>query len=116
MRGKEMEFEVKIPDTEFHLWDDVMRMSHTPILERVIYNPPATIALWDDGTKTVVKSQNEIFDAEKGLAMAIVKRLYGNRGDYNKLFTHNLPTVDEHCKISDYNNRRILDKRYRKGI
>ena len=61
-------------------------------IERVIYNPPATIVLWKDGTKTVVEcqkrshEQREKFDPEKGLAMAVVKRLCGNNGSYNEIF------------------------------
>lgn len=52
-------------------------------ITKVIFNPPATIVLWNDGTKTVVKTQNgEVFDPEKGLAMAISKKALGNKGNY----------------------------------
>lgn len=54
----------------------------SPQIKSVIFNDPATIVFWKDGTKTVVKAQNEPFDKEKGLSMAIVKRLYGNTGKY----------------------------------
>lgn len=51
--------------------------------EKVIFNKPATIVFWKDGTKTVVKAQNdEPFDPEKGLAMAIAKKALGNEGNY----------------------------------
>lgn len=40
-------------------------------IKKVIFNPPATIVFWKDDTKTVVKAQGEVFDPEKGLAMAI---------------------------------------------
>lgn len=54
-------------------------------IDRVIFNGPATIVIWADGTKTVVKcSKNDIYDAEKGLAMAISKRLYG--ANFKKVF------------------------------
>lgn len=54
-------------------------------IKRVIFNPPATIVFWSDGSKTVVKcSKSEPFDTEKGLAMAIAKRAQGNREDYYK--------------------------------
>ena len=58
-----------------------------PEIKNVIFNDPATIVFWDDGTKTVVKCQDDDeFDPEKGLAMAIVKKAYGNKGNYcNKL-------------------------------
>ena len=52
-------------------------------IEKVIFNDPATIVLWSDGTKTVVKCQDgDIFDPEKGLAMAISKKAMGNKGNY----------------------------------
>ena len=54
-----------------------------PEIKNVIFNPPATIVFWDDGTKTVVKAQNnEHFDPEKGLSMAIAKKHFGNKGHY----------------------------------
>lgn len=59
----------------------------TPVIKKVIFNPPATIVFWRDGTKTVVKANNEPFDWEKGLAMAYVKKSYGNnKGRYYKMF------------------------------
>ena len=58
-----------------------------PEIKNVIFNDPATIVFWKDGTKTVVKCQDgDEFDPEKGLSMAIVKKAYGNKGNYcNKL-------------------------------
>lgn len=53
----------------------------------VIFNDPATIVFWADGTKTVVKCQNgEEFDPEKGLAMAISKKVLGNDYGYYETF------------------------------
>ena len=48
--------------------------------KKVIFNDPATIVFWSDGTKTVVKCrEGETFDKWTGLAMAIAKRVYGSR-------------------------------------
>lgn len=55
---------------------------HIPKIKDVIFNPPATIVFWDDGTKTVVKCENEEFDPEKGLAMTITKKALGNKYEY----------------------------------
>ena len=54
--------------------------------EKVIFNDPATIVFWKDGTKTVVKAVYEPFDKEKGLAMAIAKKALGNEGKYFNMF------------------------------
>lgn len=60
-----------------------------PYIKEVIFNGPATIVFWDDGTKTVVKfdlTKKEDFDKEKGLAMAISKKFLGNKGNYYNEF------------------------------
>ena len=57
----------------------------TASIKNVIFAPPATIVYWSDGSKTVVKcSEKDVFDPEKGLAMAIAKRCGGNKGSYYK--------------------------------
>lgn len=54
-----------------------------PKIKDVIFNDPATIVFWADGTKTVVQCQDDdIFEPEKGLAMAITKKALGNKGNY----------------------------------
>lgn len=63
-----------------------------PEIKNVIYNDPATIVFWSDGTKTVVKcGEGDEFDPEKGLAMAISKKALGNQGNYYNTFTKWLP-------------------------
>lgn len=53
-----------------------------PEIKNVIHSAPATIVFWMDGTKTVVKAVNEEYDPEKGIAMAFVKKMFGNKGNY----------------------------------
>jgi hypothetical protein len=54
-----------------------------PKIKDVIFNDPATIVFWADGTKTVVQCQDgDIFDPEKGLVMATTKKALGNKGNY----------------------------------
>lgn len=56
-------------------------------IKDVIFNDPATIVFWEDGGKTVVQCQHgEEFDPEKGLAMAISKKIYGNKHAYYDVF------------------------------
>lgn len=62
----------------------------------VIFNDPATIVFWNDGTKTVVKRQNdEPYDPEKGMAMAVAKKALGNEGNYYNTFSKYLGKLDE---------------------
>lgn len=62
-----------------------------PSIKKVIFNDPATIVIWADDTKTVVKAGDELFDPEKGLAMAISKKALGNEGNYFNEFKKWLP-------------------------
>lgn len=64
-------------------------------IKNVIFNDPATIVIWSDGVKTIVKCvDGDTFDPEKGLAMAIVKRVFGNKGYYNNIIKKWLPEED----------------------
>ena len=78
-------------------------MNDIPEIKNVIFNPPATIVFWQDGTKTVVKATNEIYDPEKGLAMAIAKRALGNQGNYYNIIKKWVGTTKscDSCKYCD---------------
>jgi predicted DNA-binding protein YlxM (UPF0122 family) len=67
-------------------------------IKDVIFNDPATIVLWKDGTKTVVKCQKnkgDTYNPELGLAMCIIKKMCDNKGNYNDVFNEWLPTEDK---------------------
>ena len=68
-------------------------------IKKVIFNDPATIILWLDGTKTVVKVIDEKFDPEKGLAMAIAKKALGNVGHYYETFKKWLPDKEDEIAL-----------------
>ena len=56
-----------------------------PDIDRVIYNDPATIVYWKDGDKTVVKrSKDDQFSQTTGLALCVVKKIYGEK-EYRQL-------------------------------
>lgn len=56
-------------------------------IKNVKFSPPATIVFWSDNTKTVVKAcAEEPFDKEKGMAMAIIKKICGNNREYFEMF------------------------------
>lgn len=68
----------------------ILNLKHirlVPDIEKVIFNYPATIILWEDKTKTIVKCQeNESFDFEKGIALCIAKKALGNKSSYYDIF------------------------------
>lgn len=68
-----------------------------PGIKDVIFNDPATIVFWEDGTKTVVKTQDgDEYDPEKGLAMAISKKALGNKHEYYNVFKKWLKKYEKH--------------------
>ena len=85
--------------------------TNLPGIKDVIFNEPATIILWADGTKTVVKCQEgEGYDPEKGMAMAISKKALGNKGNYCEVFKKWLPEEEE------VNDDRVSSNDLRKAI
>lgn len=89
---------------QFKYLDEMMRKWNRGIvnnnlsIKNVIFNDPATIIFWSDGTKTVVKAENESFDPEKGLAMAIAKKSLGNKSNYYNEFKKWLPKEEAKWK------------------
>lgn len=75
-------------------------------IRNVIFNDPATIVYWVDGTKTTVKADGEAFDPEKGLAMAIAKKFLGNQGNYYEVFKEWLP--NENGVVKKVNKPKML--------
>lgn len=91
-------------------------------IENVIFQNPATIVFWSDGTKTVVNCMDNVEDKKKivdgkeviirkprkcdtyskeaGLAMAIVKKWAGNNGNYNNIFRKFIPEMAEEEKAA----------------
>lgn len=84
------EVDKKLDELLDDLFDEITSASKPKeyFIEDVIFNDPCTIVFWSDGTKTTVKcGENDTFDKEKGLAMAIIKKIVGNnKGAYNEIF------------------------------
>ena len=79
-------------------------------VQKLIFNPPATIVYWNDGTKTVVKAQEEDFDEEKGFAMAYMKKTFGDWSKYDKIIENaqrnsrkvdNIKTIEINEQVKD---------------
>lgn len=99
-----LDFEQRIRMLEDSTASIEYRKKHM-IIKKVIFNCPATIVLWEDGTKTVVKSGDyDVYDPEKGLAMAIAKKTLGNKGNYYNIFKKYLPKEDSPIYDHTYTN------------
>lgn len=59
-------------------------MNYIP--KKVIFNKPATIVFWEDGTKTVVKcSEDDEYSEYFGFLAALAKKIYGNNSEVQKI-------------------------------
>lgn len=56
------------------------------IMFNAIGDPPATIVYWEDGDKTVVRCDNDVFSEEFGYAMACMRKAYGSRANFKAQF------------------------------
>lgn len=60
--------------------------NHSMVPDHIIFNPPATIVFWKDGTKTVVKcAEGEKFDPYTGFCYAFTERFLGSISHIKKL-------------------------------
>lgn len=67
-----------------------------PIPKKVIFSGPATTILWRDGTKTTVKcARHDIYDEEVGIAMCYLKKMLGNKGNFNNIFREARKVAEE---------------------
>lgn len=76
------------------------------IPKNVYFNPNkggVTCVIWENGEKTIVRcSENDIFDFEKGFAMAVLSRLYG-KGKLNKYIKQFIKNVEEEYYFDLFN-------------
>lgn len=81
------------PSDKAYLREQALKM-----INRVIFNDPATIVYWADGSKTIVKcGPHDIFEPEKGLAMACMKKMFGNSGAFHSVLKEYLPKEEPGC-------------------
>lgn len=74
-----------VADVDAGILEDMRKMSmfesdrkvRIPEIKEVIFNKPATVVYWKDGTKTTVKCGNdeESFDREKAVTMCLLKKM-----------------------------------------
>ncbi len=83
-----------VPNALSYYWYDgwntgtieTIKVSYFPDIEKVIFHDPATIVVWKDGTKTVVKcNEGDTYSKETGLVMCIAKKALGNKSNFNNV-------------------------------
>lgn len=78
---------VPIDDT-IRITEEHLSNKEKATIKNVIFSGPATIVIWSDGDKTIVKKSDceTEMDKEKGLAMAIIKKAYKDAGKEGSYF------------------------------
>lgn len=100
------------PKSTFGLVYQECTVRPTFVIDKVLFNPPATIVFWQDGTKTVVKcKEGEEFSEWAGIALCLAKKLYGP--NFHKIFkTH---CSDPEKTVNDMTDEEITEAA-REGI
>lgn len=66
-------------------------------INKVIFNNPATIVFWKDGTKTVVKCQPGCkYSKYVGFMACVTKKAFGNEGNFNNTVNYWLEHGEDH--------------------
>lgn len=74
-------------------------------IKNIIFSNPCTIVFWEDGTKTIVRcGETEYFDPEKGIAMALMRKVYGPRHSYMKVLG---PYIEEFWRKEEIKEQLI---------
>lgn len=92
------------------LYDLKVKKTNNMKIKNVIFQDPATIVFWEDGTKTVVRAEGEDYDPEKGLAMAISRKALGNNRDYYNTFIHWLKRYKKEVIYGSEKYKEVLKK------
>lgn len=87
------------------------------LVKRIVFNPPATIVFWFDGTKTVVKcGKDQPFNPYYGFCAAVTKRMLGHNCAINRHIDEYVAQMDKKAakKYEDsyleFNNKKAIEK------
>lgn len=80
-----------------------------PKIKKVHFSGPVTTVIWEDGTKTQVRCENEDFDPEKGLAMAISKKVLGTNKSGSNYYDEFNKWIEPYNDKLDAENKGFQD-------
>ena len=82
-------------------------------ISKVIYHNPATIVFWKDGTKTVVKCQeDDKYTYSAGIMHAIIRKMYeDNSRKYSEILSY-ISAAEEFDKACDAISKEDKDNEY----
>ena len=78
--------------------------------KKVIFSGPATTILWKDGTKTTVKcSDEDVWDDDVGIAMCYLKKMLGNKGNFNNIFRQAMKVAEVQTKKEELTSSTVIE-------
>lgn len=81
-----------------------------PLPKKVIFSGPATTILWKDGTKTTVKcSSEDVWDDDVGIAMCYLKKMLGNKGNFNNIFREAMKVAEVQTKKEELASSTVIE-------
>ena len=76
--------------------------------KRIIYNNPATIVFWKDGTKTVVKkNEKEKYNSYNAFCAALAKKIFGTNSEVNRIVRsgYNQKVAEGQKKLAEFKKK-----------
>lgn len=68
-------------------------------IKKVIFNPPATVVIFNDDTKMIAKTHDEYnFDPEKGFMACMMRVMFDSRADFNRLMEKSIEESKENLE------------------
>ena len=72
----------KLSDDSYKKYKLPGALNNKTVISRVLFNKPATIVFWNDGTKTITKcSEDDTYSKEAGLAICCLKKAFGKKAN-----------------------------------
>lgn len=72
----------KLSDDSYKKYKLPGAFNNRTVISRVLFNKPATIVFWNDGTKTITKcSKDDTYSKEAGLAICCLKKAFGKKAN-----------------------------------
>jgi len=91
----------------------VKKATDKKLYKKVHYNPPMTVVIWNDDTKTLVKAtDNEQFDPERGFLQAFYEKHSGLSKTKGNKVLHKLRDEyeDQYPKVEEESESRIIER------
>ena len=82
--------------------------SYNYVPKRIIYNNPATIVFWRDGTKTVVKkNEKEKYNSYNAFCAALAKKIFGTNSEVNRIVRsgYNQKVAEGQKKLAEFKKK-----------